>query len=372
LKVFSEENEATFLEGMHFLRNIVAENADQREQALEMIAAEIHENLAPAQRTVLAAFAVLRLAEEEAALAKTLDNFDIFAEARAERYRLAWTSARRRAIALKLSNQVRAGQLMGSRIVGEQHKTERDEARAEVVRLGKKVEALIEQNRQIQHRWAEDTARANEAARLSADARDHAYDLRAELAELRERTRNVEHDRDVITAWALRLLDEHGVEVPLAADIYQAIAKYIRALKDDIATYRHAEDRAVQAREEYAREAERLGAQCQHLVNRANEFRAARDHLLEAGKAWLDEGFPNTGATAEHRLASAVEDVIANVPQGQSMWVMTEYQAEALRALLGLVHYDDLASSWLAMLPAEIHPAVGVVKGLIEGDDNGK
>jgi hypothetical protein len=276
--------------------------------------------------------------------------------AEVERYRLAWTSARRRAIALKLSNQVRAGQLMGSRIVGEQHKTERDEARAEVVRLGKKVEALIEQNRQIQHRWAEDTARANEAARLSADARDHVYDLRAELAELRERTRNVEHDRDVITAWALRLLDEHGVEVPLAADIYQAIAKYIRALKDDIATYRHAEDRAVQAREEYALEAERLGAQCQHLVNRANEFRAARDHLLEAGKAWLDEGFPNAGATAEHRLASAIEDVIANVPQGQSMWVMTECQADALRALLGLVHYDDLASSWLAMLPAEVHP----------------
>lgn len=41
----------------------------------------------------------------------------------------------------------------------------------------------------------------------------------------------------------------------------------------------------------------------------------ARNHLLvAAGKAWLGEGFPNTGAKAEHALASAIEDVLFNSP----------------------------------------------------------
>jgi len=34
-------------------------------------------------------------------------------------------------------------------------------------------------------------------------------------------------------------------------------------------------------------------------------------------------------------------------------------QIGAVRALLNLVHYDDLAQSWLDMLPGELRPQVG-------------
>lgn len=203
MKAFSEENEATFLEGMVFLRNIVADNSGQREEALEMIAAQIDDHLIPAQRTTLASFAVLRLAEEERAHAKTRGELDdarrdatrareafnaLVYGSTAERYRLAWTSARQRATnrtdALVDADQERdalralvrnvqwygTGYLYrdGSGVdhllspadvtvfVSTDHETEverlareRDEARAEVVRLGLKSEELIEERRRL-------------------------------------------------------------------------------------------------------------------------------------------------------------------------------------------------------------------------------
>lgn len=185
MSVFSEENEATFLEGMHFVRELVYDTPSEREKVLEGVATEIAGNLELPQVVTLAAFAVLRLAEEEAALAKTLDNFDIFADARAERYRLAWTSARQRAmnhlLALVDADDERDGlrqaldeahsengRLTGAldatkaelgRVIEARERDvalakaiaedaigdaieERDEARAEVVRLGRENEQL--------------------------------------------------------------------------------------------------------------------------------------------------------------------------------------------------------------------------------------
>jgi hypothetical protein len=130
------------------------ENFESLVIALNLVAAAKPQRVAG-----LAAVLALALYDERAIHEKTYSNFEEFAEgavetrceleAERERYKLAWTSARRRARALKLSNQVRAGQLMGSRIVAEQYKDERDEARAEVVRLGRKCEELIEENRRL-------------------------------------------------------------------------------------------------------------------------------------------------------------------------------------------------------------------------------
>lgn len=101
----------------------------------------------------------------------------------AERYRLAWTSARRRAIALRLSNQVRAGQLMGSRLAGEQYQVERDEARAEVVRLGRKSEELIEEKRRLADALEVAKAELGRAAEQLRFADENRADLAREQAE---------------------------------------------------------------------------------------------------------------------------------------------------------------------------------------------
>jgi hypothetical protein len=55
------------------------------------------ENFELGQACSLLAFASVLLLDERAVVAKTLDNWDAMSEMRAERYRLAWTSARQRA-----------------------------------------------------------------------------------------------------------------------------------------------------------------------------------------------------------------------------------------------------------------------------------
>lgn len=65
------------------------------------------------------------------------------------RYRLAWTSARRRADLYRQSNQVRGWKLDVAMESGRRYKAERDEARAEVVRLGRENTRLIEEVRTL-------------------------------------------------------------------------------------------------------------------------------------------------------------------------------------------------------------------------------
>lgn len=84
----------------------------------------------------------------------------------------------------------------------------------------------------------------------------------------------------------------------------------------------------------------------------------------------LIEQFVTEGLTAEQIGLKLAPPVSSNalrcaasragirlVPRGRRAKIqkfsLTEDQIEALRALLGLVHYDDLAMSWLAVLPIE-------------------
>ncbi len=42
--------------------------------------------------------------------------------------------------------------------------------------------------------------------------------------------------------------------------------------------------------------------------------------------------------------------------QRDRMFLLSDEQLDALRALLGLVRYDDTATKWLDILPTEFHP----------------
>lgn len=297
------------------------------------------------------------LREEQGAHTMTFSSFEIFVESAQETARKLRTQLEQTQDEA-LAHAARHAAIFDAHLRQVADLTdERDEARAEVHAAGEEIRRLKEALDVVTASLGRAFERANEAARLSAQARDDADALNKVIADLQEHIAIVEGDRTDTDVWALNVIAEHGIEHE-PGDLLAAIATYIRECKDAIATYRHVADKSIEAREQYAQEAERLGAQAQHLVNRANEFRAARDHLLKAGRDWLDAGYPTVGepATAGDAMAAAIEDVIANVPEGQSMWAMTDYQADALRALLGLVHYDELAQSWLATLPAEIHP----------------
>jgi uncharacterized protein (DUF3084 family) len=76
----------------------------------------------------------------------------------------------------------------------------------------------------------EERDRANEAARLSAEARDQADDLRTEIGELGEQIEILEQDRTSRDAWAVNLCTElglysHPYEV---AHEFEAIAARLR------------------------------------------------------------------------------------------------------------------------------------------------
>jgi chromosome segregation ATPase len=120
---------------------------------------------------------------------------------------------------------------------------ERDEARDEVVRLGRDRE------------W--EMKRANEAARLSADALDVAEDLRRQIAALRKQVEIVQRDRLDQDNAALNILVEHSIEYTLD-DLFGPIAEYIRAVRADNATLAEYGDKAVEGREFLAREVVRL------------------------------------------------------------------------------------------------------------------
>lgn len=64
---------------------------------VRMLATSYAGSLGRNQMANYLAIAVVSLLDEQAVVAKTLDNWDVMSEARAERYRLAWVSARGRA-----------------------------------------------------------------------------------------------------------------------------------------------------------------------------------------------------------------------------------------------------------------------------------
>lgn len=81
--------------------------------------------------------------------------------------------------------------------------------------------------------------RANEAARLSAAARDEADDLRKTIEGLREQVGIVEDARTDRDLWAINLIAQHGIDCELADDPFAAVARYIHDLKSAQALWEH-------------------------------------------------------------------------------------------------------------------------------------
>lgn len=106
----------------------------------------------------------------------------------------------------------------------------------------------------------DDRARANEAARLSAAARDEADDLRKRIAELQEQVEILEDDRTDRDAWAVRICTEHKIydALPGVADEFDAIAARLSAYRREMATLVEFAGKAVRARDEALDELERL------------------------------------------------------------------------------------------------------------------
>ena len=79
----------------------------------------------------------------------------------------------------------------------------------------------------------------------------------------------------------------------------------------------------------------------------------------------LSSGSTNTGQNACPKCGHVWEDdfvyrppVVTNIAEKKKRFDLSKDQIDALRALLCLVHYDDLALSWLDLLPNEIWPEI--------------
>jgi hypothetical protein len=110
-----------------------------------------------------------------------------------------------------------------------------------------------------------------------------------------------------------------------------------------------------------ARAAESLGlAHGQRLV----AVRDARNAALAEGMAHGNS--VNVNAAAMRRAAESVRRA-AGIGQPTVTFSLDQDQLCALRELLRLVHYDDLAQSWLDMLPSVLHPGEIVLASTGEG-----
>ena len=135
---------------------------------------------------------------------------------------------------------------------------EENERFAETIRsLRRQVRTLTDERDDARAEIARAHARANEAARLSANARDDAEALNGVIAELREQIGIVEGDRTTTDAWAVNLAYQHhaGYRLDTASvDPYVAITECLA----DRETLREFADKAVAGREFYARQVDRL------------------------------------------------------------------------------------------------------------------
>jgi hypothetical protein len=88
--------------------------------------------------------------------------------------------------------------------------------------------------------------------------------------------------------------------------------------------------------------------------NRIEEIRDARVAAIRSGMAYGNAIDAN--ASAMRRAAESIRQKAGITKTGLTVR-LTDDQLCALRELLALVHYDDLAREWLDLLPAELHPA---------------
>jgi len=97
----------------------------------------------------------------------------------------------------------------------------------EVATLRQEVTAL-----NADREW--EAKRANEAARLSADARDQAEDLRRQIEGLNEQVAIVEGDRTNNDRWAVNLVARFDLDPPGVKDPYDAIARGLREWRQHV------------------------------------------------------------------------------------------------------------------------------------------
>lgn len=91
------------------------------------------------------------------------------------------------------------------------------------VEYRKRAEAAVRAAAPVIERAA--NLRANEAARLSAQARDDADSLRAVIGALREQLEIVESDRTDFDAWTVKVAIKHGL--PDEPETRDTIARYL-------------------------------------------------------------------------------------------------------------------------------------------------
>ncbi len=233
--------------------------------------------------------------EESSRLARRFDD----AEERAERYRLAWMSAYWRAAGRRYDLLKQVG-VAGARLIALDEMTQqRDEARDAAdgyAAANQRIEdhlvaAIAERDEARAEAEAERTearraqARANEAARLSADARDDAEARDEVIADLREQLGIVEGDRLNVMAWVVNTSIEFGLGDDPALWLPD-IAAYMREQRDAIAA------RLDDTQREAGSEADRLRGVLREIAAYVDERRHA-----------FDEG----GGLAQHTFAKVID-----------------------------------------------------------------
>ena len=95
----------------------------------------------------------------------------------------------------------------------------------------------------LMNRYVAAELRANEAARLSAEARDEVADLRRQLDEAREEERDTREINDAYVAWANNITTEFGIpgwDDPYA-DAFDLIRGHLEELRADEVRLRSAQ-----------------------------------------------------------------------------------------------------------------------------------
>ena len=185
--------------------------------------------------------------------------------------------------------------------------------RAEVQALRAEVVAL-----RRDRKWEAD--RANEAARLSADARDRADDLARQIEKLKEKLAIVEDDRTSRDAWAVNL----GLRYDLSEDLdpYDAIRRYLQKVilqRNEIMAERGAARALLVEMTERATMAELNLVGCEEsrrgIIERHNELARTWTTERDKAEALLVEEQQAHAATREElaETRGEAEHVVAEV-----------------------------------------------------------
>lgn len=99
-----------------------------------------------------------------------------------------------------------------------------------------------------------------------------------------------------------------------------------------------------------------LGGGPKREVTKAEWVAAERSAGFRGGRP----GEPSTGGFGNGSINGTIEYIPAGQPTTPQpvTWTLEPDQVDALKALLALVHRDELAESWWQSLPAEVREAL--------------